>query len=179
MKAFILDRDGVINKGGNINRKAEFVLLPGVTEAIKSLNDMGFEVFVASNQGGVGLGHMTKSALKSINGYMVTLIREGGGDIREARYCTHKPHAGCSCRKPKPGMLNALIEKYGIDRSQSFMVGDRDTDVTAGKNAHVRTVFLGKSIPSGARPDYHFDDLPSAVAGLLACNAISNEEGSR
>ncbi|WP_214629521.1 D-glycero-alpha-D-manno-heptose-1,7-bisphosphate 7-phosphatase [Paenibacillus agaridevorans] len=166
MKAFILDRDGVINKGGNINRKSEFQLLPGVTEAIKALNDMGFGVFVASNQGGVGLGFMTKSALRSINGYMVTLIREKGGDIVEARYCTHKPHAGCSCRKPKSGMLLELIKKYDIDRKASFMVGDRDTDIMAGRSAGVYTVFIGDKVPSGIDPDYVFSGLLEAVNGL-------------
>lgn len=166
MKAFILDRDGVINRGGNINRKSELMLLPGVTDAIKQLGELGYEVFVASNQGGVGLGHMTKSALKSINGYMVTLIREAGGDIREAKYCTHKPHARCACRKPEASMLLELIEKYGIDRSQSFMVGDRDTDVLAGERAGVRTVLLGEAIPQGLHPDYHFRDLYEAVTSL-------------
>lgn len=166
MKAFILDRDGVINKGGNINRKSEFMLLPGVTDAIKQLGELGYEVFVASNQGGVGLGHMTKSALRSINGYMVTLIREAGGDIRESRYCTHKPHARCACRKQEAGMLFELIEKYGIDRGQSFMVGDRDTDVLAGKKAGVRTVLLGECTPKGVHPDYQFRDLFEAVTSL-------------
>lgn len=166
MKAFILDRDGVINKGGNINRKSELVLLPGATDAIKLMGELGFEVFVASNQGGVGLGYMTKSALKSIHGYMVTLIREAGGDIRDARYCTHKPQARCACRKPEAGMLFDLINKYGIDRSRSFMVGDRDTDVMAGERAGVRTILLGESIPGGIHPDFLFRDLFDAVTSL-------------
>lgn len=166
MKAFFLDRDGVINKGGNINRKSEFVLLPGVTEAIRLMNELGYEVFVVSNQGGVGLGHMTRTALRSINGLMVTLIREGGGDIRESKYCTHKPHAGCSCRKPQPGMLLELMEKYGIERDQSFMVGDRDTDIMAGQRAGVRTVFIGEEAPARVEPDFRFDSLLDAVNGM-------------
>jgi histidinol-phosphate phosphatase family domain/HAD-superfamily hydrolase, subfamily IIIA len=172
MKAFILDRDGVINEGNNINRPDQFVLLPGVPEAIRELNRLGYEVFVASNQGGVGLGHMSKAALKRVDEYMLTLIREGGGTIRETRYCTHKPHAGCACRKPEPGMLDALIHKYKIDRSRSFMAGDRDVDIEAGRRAGVRTVFLGASVPEGVRPDYRFDHLFAAVQGLRDCNAI-------
>jgi D-glycero-D-manno-heptose 1,7-bisphosphate phosphatase len=172
MKAFILDRDGVINKGGNINRKSELVLLPGATDAIRQLGELGFEVFIASNQGGVGLGYMTKAALKSIHGYMVTLIREAGGDIRDARYCTHKPKARCACRKPEAGMLLDLINKYGIDRSESFMVGDRDTDVMAGEKAGVRTIFLGETVPGGIHPDFRFGDLLHAVTSLRNRNVI-------
>ncbi|MHA6484197.1 D-glycero-alpha-D-manno-heptose-1,7-bisphosphate 7-phosphatase [Paenibacillus sp. strain BS8-2] len=173
MKAFILDRDGVINHAGNINRKSDFRLIDGAAEAIKQLGELGYQVFVASNQGGVGLGYMTKAALKSINGYMMTLIRAEGGDIHDVRYCTHKPHARCSCRKPQAGMLLDLIHKYGIDRQQSFMVGDRDTDIIAGEQAGVRTVFLGESIPPGIQPNFHFHHLYDAVTSMRAQHVIN------
>ncbi|GFN32294.1 D-glycero-alpha-D-manno-heptose-1,7-bisphosphate 7-phosphatase [Paenibacillus xylaniclasticus] len=172
MKAFILDRDGVINVGGSINKKEEFILIAGAAEAIKKLNQLGYEVFVASNQGGVGLGYMSKSALAKLNEYMLELIRAEGGVIRDTRYCIHKPHARCRCRKPMPGMLNDLIEAYGIDRLCSFMVGDRDTDIQAGKSARLQTIFIGQAAPRGANPDYQFESLAIAVTELHRAGII-------
>ncbi|RIX50825.1 HAD family hydrolase [Paenibacillus nanensis] len=166
MKAFFLDRDGVINESHHVNRAKDLVLLPGVPEAIRMLGELGYETFVVTNQGGVGLGYMTKRDLERIHRYMKQLIEEGGGKLREIRACIHKPRHGCGCRKPKPGMLLDLIMRYDIDRTQSFMVGDRDVDIEAGQAASVRAVFIGEKAPAGIEPDFVYPSLYEAVKEL-------------
>ncbi|MBD2871883.1 D-glycero-alpha-D-manno-heptose-1,7-bisphosphate 7-phosphatase [Paenibacillus arenilitoris] len=172
MNAFFLDRDGVINESGNVNRVADLVLLPGVPEAVRTLNDFGYEAFVVTNQGGVGLGYMRKRDLDKIHRHMSDQIEEGGGKLREIRACIHKPSQGCRCRKPKPGMQLELIERYDIDRSASFMVGDRDVDIEAGRAAGVRTIFIGERALSHVKPDYVFPSLHDAVTELQASGLL-------
>ncbi|RCW51918.1 D-glycero-alpha-D-manno-heptose-1,7-bisphosphate 7-phosphatase [Paenibacillus prosopidis] len=167
MKAFFLDRDGVINESHNVNRADDLVLLPGVPEAVRTLNELGYEAFVVTNQGGVGLGFLRKRDLDKIHRHMSRQIEEGGGKLREIKACIHKPRQGCDCRKPKPGMLLELIERYDIDRSASFMVGDRDVDIGAGHAAGVKTIFIGEKKPAGIiKPDFMFMSLHEAVTQL-------------
>ncbi len=166
MKAFFLDRDGVINENHSVNKPEELRLLTGAAKAVALLNRSGFKVFVVTNQGGVGLGYMSKADLDAVHERMIELIAAEGGEIKEIRACTHKPSLGCRCRKPQPGMIVELISKYGVDKTQSFMVGDRDVDVLAGSKAGVKTVFIGNQPPKGAAPDYVFPSLLEAVQGL-------------
>lgn len=140
------------------------------------LNELGYETFVVTNQGGVGLGYMTKRDLDRIHRYMSQQIEEGGGKLREIRACIHKPRHGCECRKPKPGMLRDLIQKYDIDQTQSFMVGDRDVDIEAGRAAAVRTIFIGEKEPAGLKPDFTFPSLYEAVSGLIASGVVQPDE---
>lgn len=167
MKAFFLDRDGVINESHSINTPGEFELLDGVAEAIKQLNSCNYQVYVVTNQGGVGLGYMTTKELEAIHEKMVDLIAAGGGKIVEVSACTHKPSEGCECRKPLPGMILDLARKHQIELSESFMVGDRDVDIKAGKSAQVKTIFIGEKAPSTVKPDYIFPSLKAAVDGLF------------
>lgn len=172
MKAFFLDRDGVINESHWVNNPEEFVLIEGAAEAIKLLNDYGYEVFVVTNQGGVGLGYMSEEALDTVHRFMIEQIKNTGGKIKEVKACIHKPHEGCYCRKPKPGMILDLIKSYQIDGAQSYMVGDRDVDIQAGKKAGVRTVFIGHHVPRHVQPDYVFPSLYEAVNGLKVMGVI-------
>jgi uncharacterized protein len=173
-KAFFLDRDGVINGGHSINGPEDFHLLEGAREAVRKLNDHGYEVFVVTNQGGVGLGYMTPEALDRIHDEMLRQFAEIGGVVREVRACTHAPKARCGCRKPKPGMIRELAEKHSIDLARSFMVGDRDVDIQAGQGAGCRTVWIsgggktaGDVAPFSPQPDYVFADLRAAVDALV------------
>ncbi|MGG3916189.1 D-glycero-alpha-D-manno-heptose-1,7-bisphosphate 7-phosphatase [Rossellomorea vietnamensis] len=171
-KAVFLDRDGVINevktkRVGFVNRPDQFYFLEGVPEAIKALSESGFLLFVVTNQGGVGLGYLSHDDLDSIHDYMVNEIKQAGGFIQEVSCCTHKPHAGCSCRKPEPGMLLELAEKYGIDLAGSFMIGDRDVDIEAGNKAGCTTILLNGNSSPTYNADYIFPDLLSASTFIL------------
>jgi len=148
-KAIFLDRDGVINEVLSsrvkfVNKPEDFYLLDGVGEAVKILNEMNYKVLVVTNQGGIGLGYMKESALEHIHDKMKIDLAKFGAEIDDIAYCPHKPKAGCRCRKPKPEMIYDLAQKHQITLKKSYMVGDREPDIEAGKSAGITTVIVGK-----------------------------------
>ena len=168
-KAVFLDRDGVINEVLTnrvkfVNKPRDLYFLPRVPEAIKILNSYFDYIFVATNQGGVGLGFMTEKQLVRIHEHMVGELQKKGAVIHEVVYCAHKPKAGCECRKPGSKLIEQLGEKYDIDLAHSYMVGDTDTDVQAGKRAGTKAVFLGDSDPLA---DAVFPDLYQAAQWIV------------
>ena len=154
-KAIFLDRDGTINKYvGFLRNIDEFELLPGVTEAIKKINESGYLAIVATNQPVIARGEVTVPELQEIHNKMETLLGAEGAYLDAIYYCPHHPHKGyegevpelkidCECRKPKPGMLFTAAEDFNIDLSQSWMIGDGENDVKAGKAAGCRTALIG------------------------------------
>ncbi|MBY0223112.1 HAD family hydrolase [Mammaliicoccus sciuri] len=168
-KAVFLDRDGVINEVLTdrvkfVNEPQQLFFLPGVAKAIKQLNTVFDYIFVVTNQGGVGLGFMKESQLKAIHKHMMAELAKEGAFIQEVAYCPHKPKAGCACRKPNSKMIEDLARKYHVDVSSSYMVGDTDTDIIAGKNAGTKGVFLGTADPLA---DAVFPDLLSAAEWII------------
>lgn len=172
-RAVFLDRDGVINEVLTnrvkfVNKPHELYLLPGVPQAIKKLNAFFDFIFVVTNQGGVGLGYMKEAQLQKIHDHMIAELEKEGATIHEVAYCPHKPKAGCDCRKPNSKLITDLGEKYNIDLSHSYMVGDTDTDIIAGKKAGTKSVFLGKSDPIA---DAVFPDLVTAADWIIEDSA--------
>ncbi len=169
MKAVFLDRDGVLNdnSSGPPNLPEELRLLPGAAEAVRNLKEAGYGVFVVTNQGGVGLGYMTQEDLDLVHAKLVEEVEAVGGAFDDIAACVHKPRAGCECRKPKPGMILSLADRYGVDLAHSFMVGDRDSDIEAGQAAGVRTVYIGNpgTAPKGA--DYVAPTLKDAASWII------------
>ncbi|WP_164667301.1 D-glycero-alpha-D-manno-heptose-1,7-bisphosphate 7-phosphatase [Virgibacillus doumboii] len=166
-----LDRDGVINEVLShrvkfVNKPGDFHLLDGAGEAIKRFNDNGFKVFVVTNQGGIGLGFMKETALEKVHKKMQADLAAYEAKIDDIAYCPHKPHAGCACRKPKPQMLFDLAEKHDIDLAESYMVGDREPDIQAGKEAGTQTILIGDLSNEQADADMYFPDLISVANWL-------------
>ncbi|ASI81025.1 D-glycero-alpha-D-manno-heptose-1,7-bisphosphate 7-phosphatase [Bacillus pacificus] len=148
-----LDRDGVINQVLTdrvrfVNKPEDIYLLPGAADAIAIFNRQGYMVLVTSNQGGVGLGYMTQEELLEIHKHMQEkLINENAGaHIQEFAACIHRLKDGCSCRKPEAGMLLQLAQKYDIDLASSYMIGDQETDICAGKKAGTKTIRIASSL---------------------------------
>ena len=166
-----LDRDGVINEVLSdrvkfVNKPEDFYLLDGAGEAIKLFNDQGYKVFVVTNQGGIGLGFMSETALKAVHKKMEADLAEFDAVIDDIWYCPHKPKEGCACRKPKPQMILDLAEKHHIAISKSYMIGDRQPDIEAGKGAGMKTILVGNRKDVQADADMHFPDLFSAADWL-------------
>lgn len=169
-KAVFLDRDGVMNEVLSkrvkfVNKPEDFYLFDGVGEAIKKLNELNFKVFVVTNQGGVGLGYIDETTLDRIHHKMEEDLALYGAKIDDIAYCPHKPKAGCKCRKPEPEMLFQLADKYDIDLSNSFMVGDRKQDIDAGMKAGTITVLVGTRHEK-VNADYTFKNLFAFVKWL-------------
>ena len=155
-KAIFLDRDGTINKyKGFIRDIEDFELLPGVAEAVKRINQEGYLAIVITNQPVIARGEVSLDELQEIHNKMETLLGMEGAYIDDIFYCPHHPDKGfegerpeykkvCECRKPKPGLLLAAAQKYNIDLSQSWMIGDSEIDMQAGINAGCKVAFLGE-----------------------------------
>ena len=154
-KAIFLDRDGTINKCvGFLRNIDDFELLPGVADAIRNINLSGYLAIVVTNQPVIARGEVTYNELQVIHNKMETLLGQQGAYIDKIYFCPHHPHKGyegevpelkidCNCRKPKPGMLLKAAEEYNVDLNQSWMIGDSENDVMAGKAAGCKTALLG------------------------------------
>lgn len=153
-KAIFLDRDGTLNKYvGFLRKEEEFELIPGVAEAVKKINKSGYLAVVVTNQPVIARGEVTFERLETIHNKMETLLGKEGAYLDGIYFCPHHPHSGyegevktlkidCECRKPKPGMLLKAAKDLNIDLSQSYMVGDGENDIKAGKVAGCKTVLL-------------------------------------
>lgn len=154
-KAIFLDRDGTINKYvGFLRNIEEFELLEGVSKAIKEINDSGYLAIVITNQPVIARGEVTSDELKEIHNKMETLLGREGAYLDGIYFCPHHPHKGyegeipglkikCYCRKPNPGMLIQAAKDYNIDLSQSWFIGDSESDVKAGQAAGCKTCLIG------------------------------------
>ena len=145
-RAAFLDRDGVINRKPQADAYAtcweDMHFLPGVAESIALLNQAGFRVIVVSNQRCVAKGLVTSQALDSMHQQMCDWLAAAGAKIDGVYYCPHEKQPPCSCRKPAPGMLLAAARAHQIDLAVSWMIGDSEIDVEAGRNAGCKTVRL-------------------------------------
>jgi D-glycero-D-manno-heptose 1,7-bisphosphate phosphatase len=175
-KAVFLDRDGVINRkppeGEYVTRWEEMQFLPGVEEAIALLTKAGYFVFVASNQRCVAKGLLSQNDLDLMHQRMCQELAAKGATITKVYYCPHEKHSACECRKPAPGMLVAAASRYKLDLAASWMIGDSEADVKAGKNAGCRTIRIaGERTSENERADVLAGSLYDAVEQLLAREA--------
>jgi D-glycero-D-manno-heptose 1,7-bisphosphate phosphatase len=179
VETVFLDRDGVLNEkmpeGRYVTSWEEFKPLPGVAQAIGSLNRMGIRVIVVSNQRGVALGRMTNAGVEAIHARFQDLLRASGAHIDAFYFCPHDKE-GCDCRKPKPGLfLQAIRDFPEIQTETSIFIGDSLSDIEAGRNFGMATVLiLGNA--EGRRPEWEqarkladasFASLPEAVELLV------------
>jgi D-glycero-D-manno-heptose 1,7-bisphosphate phosphatase len=145
-KVIFLDRDGVINKkmpqGEYVLSVQDFVFLPGAIDAIALLHKEGYEVYVVSNQAGIGRGLMNEGDLFEIHKYMEQEIEKGGGKISGIFYCPHSVEDQCKCRKPKPGLLFQAALTHYIDLPRATFIGDDVRDQEAGRAAACKTIFM-------------------------------------
>lgn len=141
-KALFLDRDGVLNiDTGYTHLVEDLTMVDGAVEAVRIAHDLGYKVFIVTNQGGIGLGMYDEAAMDQFHSALLEKIHSGGGVITAIAFCPHHPEAidqnmrDCHCRKPSPKMILKLAETHLIDLSQSLMIGDRESDVMAGEAA--------------------------------------------
>ena len=142
-KAVFLDRDGTINEDpGYLSNPDHVIILPDAREGLAALKKAGYLLVVITNQSGIARGYIRPEVLPKINERINEKLSEGGVRLDYFEMCTHHPDEDCPCRKPKPKMLLDAAKKYDIDLQQSYMVGDRTSDLGAGRNAACRGVAL-------------------------------------
>ena len=139
-----LDRDGVINvklEGKYVQNFSEFEFISGSLSAISKLSQLFFSIIIITNQQGIGKGIMTQFDLNTLHFKMQQKIEYYGGRIDKIYYCPHLESDNCLCRKPKPGMIkNAIIDFPEIKIDHSYLVGDSDSDIEAGKRMGLNTI---------------------------------------
>lgn len=143
-RLIILDRDGVINHDSDAYIKSpdEWRPLPGSVEAIARLCKAGYRIAVATNQSGVARGLFDLATLNAIHDKMHAAVARAGGRIDAIFFCPHSPEAGCSCRKPRPGLFVEALERFGSQPSETWAVGDQARDLQAAHAAGCRTVLV-------------------------------------
>lgn len=178
-KAVFLDRDGTINKYvGFLRNIDDFELLPGVAQAIRKINNSGYLAIVITNQPVIARGEVSLQELDAIHNKMETLLGAEGAYLDAIYYCPHHPDKGfkgerveykinCYCRKPKPGLLLQAARDFNIDLSKSWMVGDGENDVLAGKNAGCKTAYITANDTKNTNANYIVDSLSSFVNKVL------------
>jgi D-glycero-D-manno-heptose 1,7-bisphosphate phosphatase len=169
--AVFLDRDGVLVRGeirdGKLyapRRLEDFRLLPGAAESVRALRDHGFLTIVVTNQPDIGNGLVAAETVDAMHAIMRRKL-----PLDAIEVCPHRQTDGCACRKPKVGLFLAAAERFSVDLSASFMVGDRSSDIVAGRSVGCYTLFVDRGCDrcTDVRPDAVVRSLRQAVQHIL------------
>ncbi len=182
-KAIFLDRDGTINifTKGYVTNPNQMKLIPVSAKAISKINNSGYLAICVTNQPVIARNLCSFDMLKKIHNRMETLLGQAGAYLDSIYFCPHHPDKGypeeikelkitCDCRKPAIGMILKAKEKYNLDLNQSIMIGDTDRDISAAKNAGMKSILVRSGSPekyTGPEPDLTCNDLVEAVDYIL------------
>jgi D-glycero-D-manno-heptose 1,7-bisphosphate phosphatase len=146
IKTIFLDRDGVINKEiGYLHKIEDFKFINGVFEACQHYEQLGYKIVIVTNQSGISRGYYSEDDFRKITDWMITQFNKNNIQILDTFHCPHSPISKCDCRKPKPGMLLEAKKKYNINMLESWMIGDKETDITAAISSGINNTILVKS----------------------------------
>jgi len=177
--AVFLDRDGTLNKEAvYLYRVEEFAWIPGAPEAVRRLNEADVLVLVVTNQAGIARGYYTEADVRRLHDHMQTALRRYGAHIDAFYFCPDHPDSPLpayrrdgGCRKPAPGMLREALREWPIDLTRSFLVGDKNIDIEAGRALGLNTLLVetgyGHLHKADTLADAVVTDLPAAVARIL------------
>ena len=170
-KAVLLDRDGVINEkapeGEYVTRWEDFRFLAGAREGISKFNRAGYKVIVVSNQRCVAKGLITESELQALHQKMTSQLTAEGAVIDKIYYCPHDYPDACDCRKPAPGMLLQAASENGLNLQKTWMIGDSQSDMVAGRSAGCKTALVTQLNKSGIYADLVVDSLLEAARRII------------
>jgi len=180
-----MDRDGTISEEvGYVNHPSRYRVFPYSAEAVRLLNEAGWLAILVTNQAGVARGYFTEEVITAVHGVLERELERGGARLDAVYYCAHHPTVGeppyrfdCDCRKPKPGLIERAARDFDIDLAQSWMVGDRHSDVELAHNAGTRAAFVLSGYGRGEweyqrsvwkhQPDLVAEDLLEAVRKIV------------
>jgi D-glycero-D-manno-heptose 1,7-bisphosphate phosphatase len=190
-KAAFIDRDGVINVESDfVYRIEDFVFLPGAIEALRELQMAGYLIVVITNQSGIARGRYTEVDYWRLTQHMQTQLLAAGVQLSAVEHCPHLPDAqieeyrlDCSCRKPRTGMLDRAASALNIDLSASVLVGDRVSDIQAGRSAGVGRCFIVRSghplsLSDIELADAVYDDLRTCAQQALQESGSQSAQGT-
>jgi D-glycero-D-manno-heptose 1,7-bisphosphate phosphatase len=182
--AVFLDRDGVINEERNyVYKIGEFHFIDGIFDACREMSKAGYRLIIITNQAGIARGYYTEDDFHHLTKWMLNEFQQHGIELNDVYYCPHHPVHGvgeyrrdCACRKPAPGMILRAAKEHSLDLRRSILVGDKATDIEAGRAAGVGCcvlVLTGHSLGAADinRADNVFADLRD-VASAFASNKL-------
>ncbi|MDU2063345.1 MAG: D-glycero-beta-D-manno-heptose 1,7-bisphosphate 7-phosphatase [Sporomusaceae bacterium] len=170
-KAAFFDRDGVLNiDKGYVYKQEEFVWMPGAIETIRRCNELGYAVIVVTNQSGIARAYYEEADVKKLHAWMNEELAKQQAHIDAFYYCPHhvqgevaRYREDCNCRKPQPGMLLQATADLGLDRANSFMIGDKQSDMEAAANAGVTGYFFKAAEHNGNLYDFVKEHIKSVA----------------
>jgi len=172
IKCVFFDRDGIVNVSpgaGYVSRREDFHIFPQFVECLEIASVRGYRAAIVTNQRGIARGILSVAALEDIHSALRAELRQRGAPaLLDIAYCPHQP-GECDCRKPLPGMLLNLAARYNMNLAASWMVGDMETDVEAGRRAGCRTIRVTHGETATAA-DYHvatMELLPDLLGKVL------------
>lgn len=134
-RAVFLDRDGVINVDKNyVFKQSDFEFVENIFSELKYLQELDFLLFIITNQSGISRGYYTKTDFDILTDWMLKKFAEQKINISQVEYCPHRPEEKCKCRKPEIGMIENILENYDVDLSNSWLIGDRLSDIECAKS---------------------------------------------
>ncbi len=182
--AIFFDRDGVINevifRGGNSIKPIapwkieEFKLIKDIKKPLTNLSQMGFYLFVVTNQPDISMGIIKSSTVKKMNDIIMSEF-----PFNEIMVCPHIDSDNCNCRKPKPGMIKSLAKKWGINLGDSFLIGDNWKDIESGQAAGCTTILIDKFYNKSVKANYRVKNLTMAtkvIKSLVTKNATTKDK---
>ncbi|MEN4053924.1 D-glycero-beta-D-manno-heptose 1,7-bisphosphate 7-phosphatase [Sulfurimonas sp. NWX79] len=144
-KALFLDRDGVVNVEKEYLYKIEdFEFIDGIFNLCHHYQDLGYLIFIVTNQSGIARGFYTEEEFIKLTQWMLEVFEQKGIKITKVYHCPHHPDLSgeCACRKPKPGMLREAVDEFDLDLQNSIMIGDKERDIEAGQSAGLRETYF-------------------------------------
>jgi len=184
-RAVFMDRDGTISEEvGYINHPSRYRVFPYAAEAVRLLNNAGWLAILVTNQAGVARGYFTEDLIEAVHDVLKLELEHDGARLDAIYYCAHHPTVGelpyrfdCDCRKPKPGLIIRAAADFDIDLAQSWMIGDRHSDIELARNAGVHAAFVLSGYGRGEweyqratwkhEPDLIAEDLLEAVKEIV------------
>lgn len=160
MKAVFLDRDGIINKDfGYVYKIKDFVFMDGILKLLKYLQNLDYKLFIVTNQSGIGRGYYSLSDFIILNNWMMKQFQKNGIIIDSVHYCPHLPSDNCKCRKPKTKMIDDICKINRIDKTKSWVIGDKVSDIELANNSGIQnTVLVSNS------SEINFNKNPNLIA---------------
>lgn len=169
-KAVFFDRDGVlIEDRGYVHSVAEVAFMPGVFESLKLLQDAFYELFVVTNQSGIGRGMYDVSDMQAVHDHMHAEFKKHGIIISGFYFCPHTPEDGCECRKPGTALLTRAAAEHSLSLDKSWMIGDKSSDIECGRLANAKAILIeGVHTPtSSIRPNFTVRDIREAARVIV------------
>jgi len=172
-KAVFLDRDGTINiDDGYVYKTEDFKFIPDSLKALKLLSKTDYKLIIVTSQSGIGRKYYTIEDFNNLTKYMLDIFKKEGIRMEEVYFCPHSPEEGCECRKPNPGMINQALKKYDIDLKNSYVIGDKTSDIQLGANVGCKTILVktgkaGEDKRYSAPPTHVVKDLLGAAKIII------------